>query len=107
MAQLLKTAPALAATFEGARPVALDEGDGITVGFPANAKFSKRKAEAPDKREQLVEALDSVTGQRMRIAYTLLEGGEGEERTPEPEEDLDHDALVEKLKNEFDAEEVG
>jgi hypothetical protein len=100
---LLKSAPALAATFEGARPVGLDS-EGLRIGFPANATFNKRKAEAPDKREQLVEALDSVTGERLRLHYVLLDGGAGE---AEGEEAVDHEALVERLKSEFDAEEVG
>ena len=105
---LLKTAPALAATFEGARPVGLDE-DGLRIGFPATATFNKRKAEAPDKREQLVAALESVTGQRLRPLYVLLDGEDPPAAdagaAPPPEDD--HDALVQKLKSEFDAEEVG
>jgi DNA polymerase-3 subunit gamma/tau len=104
--QLLKSAPALAATFEGARPVGLDD-DGLSIGFPGNATFNKKKAEAPEKRDQLVEALDSVTGQRLRLDFILLEGGEGDAEEKAPEEDVDHEALVEKLKSEFDAEEVG
>ncbi len=104
---LLKSAPALAATFEGARPVGLD-GEGLRIGFPANATFNKRKAEAPDKRDQLVEALDSVTGRRLQLHYVLLDGAEGEEAAePAAEEAVDHEALVERLKSEFDAEEVG
>jgi DNA polymerase III subunit gamma/tau len=103
---LLKSAPALAATFEGARPVGLD-GDGLRIGFPANATFNKKKAEAPEKRDQLVDALDSVTGQRMQVHYTLLDGEEGSAESPPAEEEVDHEALVEKLKSEFDAEEVG
>ncbi len=61
--QLMQTAPALAATFEGARPVAVDAAERtVTVGFPADHTFNKRKAEAPDKREQLAEALETVLG---------------------------------------------
>jgi DNA polymerase-3 subunit gamma/tau len=105
--KLRETAPALAATFEGARPVSLDD-DGLTVGFPADSTFNKRKAEAPDKRELMAEAIELVLGERLRLAYVLLDG----ETTPKPEEqapaeEIDHDAMVEKLKSEFDAEEVG
>ncbi|HEY1355628.1 MAG TPA: DNA polymerase III subunit gamma/tau, partial [Solirubrobacterales bacterium] len=104
---LLKSAPALAATFEGARPVGLDE-EGLRIGFPGNATFNKRKAEAPDKRDQLLEALDSVTGRRVQLHYVLLDGAEGEaEAEPAAGEEVDHEALVERLKSEFDAEEVG
>jgi DNA polymerase-3 subunit gamma/tau len=103
---LLKSAPALAATFEGARPVGLDE-QGLRIGFPANATFNKKKAEAPEKRAKLVEALDSVTGQRLQLHYVLLDGGDEEAEEKTAEEGVDHEALVERLKSEFDAEEVG
>ncbi len=107
--QLMQTAPALAATFEGARPVAFDAGDGsVTVGFPADHTFNKRKAEAPDKREQLAAALETVLGQKVRPAYEVFDG----EAAPAEAESagkggVDHEALVEKIKSEFDAEEVG
>lgn len=105
--QLMQTAPALAATFEGARPVAFDAAEGsVTIGFPADHTFNKRKAEAPDKREQMVAALEAVLGQKLRPAYAVLEG---EEAPPEADSAgaVDHEALVEKIKSEFDAEEVG
>jgi len=105
--RLLQTAPALAATFEGARPVGFEDGQ-VTVGFPADHTFNKRKAEAPDKREQLAAALEAVLGEPLRPAYAVLDG----ESTPESADDaesggMDHAALVEKIKAEFDAEEVG
>jgi DNA polymerase-3 subunit gamma/tau len=104
--QLLQTAPALAATFEGARPVAFDaEEQTVTIGFPADHTFNKRKAEAPDKREQMAAALEAELGEKLRPIYTVLDG---EEDAPEAEDGgLDHEALVEKIKSEFDAEEVG
>jgi DNA polymerase-3 subunit gamma/tau len=105
--QLLQTAPALAATFEGARPVELDADEGgVTIGFPADHTFNKRKAEAPDKREQLAGALESVLGQKLRPAFAVLDGEDAP--AAEAEDDgVDHAALVEKVKSEFDAEEVG
>ena len=100
------SAPALAALFEGARPVEIDRDEAtLTVGFPASATFNKRKAEVPDKREQMAAALEAVTGERLRPVYAVLdaqgaaEGSGGEE--------IDEDELVERLKSEFDAEEVG
>jgi DNA polymerase-3 subunit gamma/tau len=106
--KLRETSPALAATFEGARPVDVDEAEKIvTVGFPAANTFNKRKAEAPEKREQMEAALESVVSEKLRPVYVVLDG-----EAPAPEEapssaEIDHDALVEKLKSEFDAEEVG
>jgi hypothetical protein len=106
--KLRETSPALAATFEGARPVEVDGDEKIvTIGFPPANTFNKRKAEAPEKREQMEAALESVVSEKLRPVYVVLDGeapapGEG----PSSEE-IDHDALVEKLKSEFDAEEVG
>jgi DNA polymerase III subunit gamma/tau len=104
--KLRETSPALAATFEGARPVALDE-DGLKIGFPPESTFNKRKAEAPDKRELIIEAFEAVLGKRMRVSYVSLDGedDDGGAETDAPEQ-LDEEALVERLKSEFDAEEV-
>jgi DNA polymerase III subunit gamma/tau len=106
--QLMQKAPALAASFDGARPVAVDaEERTVTVGFPADHTFNKRKAEAPDKREQLTAALEAVLGERLRPAYAVLdEDAPAEEAAPEGDGG-GHAALVEKIKSEFDAEEVG
>jgi DNA polymerase III subunit gamma/tau len=106
--KLRETSPALAATFEGARPVDVDEAERIvTVGFPAENTFNKRKAEAPEKREQMEAALESVVSEKLRPVYVVLDSeAPAPEEAPSSEE-IDHDALVEKLKSEFDAEEVG
>jgi DNA polymerase-3 subunit gamma/tau len=106
--KLMETAPALAATFEGARPVRLDE-QGLKIGFPADRTFNKRKAESPERREAVAEAFEAVSGRKLRPTYVLLEE---DEAPPPPEEaatggdGIDHDALVEHFKSEFDAEEV-
>jgi DNA polymerase III subunit gamma/tau len=104
--KLGETSPALAASFDGAKPVALDV-EGLKIGFPAELTFNKKKAEAPDKRDLMADALEAVLGERMRPTYVLLddEGGSGGETASKQE--VDHDALVERLKSEFDAEEVG
>ncbi len=104
--KLRETSPALAATFEGAQPVAIED-DGLEIGFPVDSTFNKRKAEAPDKRELMADAIESVLGQRMRPTYVLLDGESEPEGEQASTEDIDHDALVERLKSEFDAEEVG
>jgi DNA polymerase III subunit gamma/tau len=106
--QLLQTAPALAATFEGARPVEVDAGErSVTIGFPADHIFNKRKAEAPDKREQMAAALEAVLGEEFRPAYTVFDGEQAPPEAEVDEEEIDHEALVEKIKSEFDAKEVG
>jgi DNA polymerase III subunit gamma/tau len=107
--KLRETSPALAATFDGARPVGLDD-DGLKIGFPADLTFNKRKAEAPEKRDQLADAIEAVAGTRLRPVFVSLNGeepeaGEEEGAAPEPE-GVDEEALIERLKSEFDAEEV-
>ena len=53
-------APAFASMFEGARPVEIDQGEAVLkIGFPTSDTFNKRKAEAPEKRDQLAEASSS------------------------------------------------
>jgi hypothetical protein len=108
--KLRETSPALAATFDGARPVGLGE-DGLTIGFPAELTFNKKKAETPEKRELMADAIEALLGERARPNYVLLEGDAAPEESGEgaeaPAGEIDHDALVEKLKSEFDAEEVG
>ncbi|MEZ5076987.1 MAG: DNA polymerase III subunit gamma/tau [Solirubrobacterales bacterium] len=107
--KLGETAPALAATFEGARPVAMD-GEGLKVGFPEDRTFNKRKAEAPERRDAVAAAFEAVAGEALRPTYVVLDGeaAEAEQEGDEaPEGDIDHDALVQRLKSEFDAEEVG
>ena len=106
--QLLQTAPALAATFEGARPVGVEaEERSVTIGFPVDHTFNKRKAEAPDKREQMAAALETVLGEKLRPTYAVLDGEDANPQAEAAEGTVDHAALVEKIKSEFDAEEVG
>ncbi|MCW2988113.1 MAG: polymerase subunit gamma and tau [Solirubrobacterales bacterium] len=107
--QLSTAAPALAAFFEEARPVGF-EGDVVEISFPAAATFNKRKAEVPEQRERVAEALQTVTGQSLKPAYVLLDG-ESEVPAQAPaaadkDEGLDEQELLQRLKSEFDAEEV-
>jgi DNA polymerase-3 subunit gamma/tau len=103
--KLSETAPALAATFEGARPVSFDE-SGLQVGFPAEMTFNKRKADSPERRDTLAAAFAAVTGVGLRPTYVILEG-EAPPDTPAPgSEEIDEEELLERLKSEFDAEEV-
>jgi DNA polymerase-3 subunit gamma/tau len=103
--KLEETAPALAATLEGARPVSYGE-EGLEVGFPAEMTFNKRKADESDRRDTVAAAFAAVTGVGLRPVYVVLEG-EAPPDTPAPgSEGIDEDRVLEKLKSEFDAEEV-
>ena len=104
--KLAETAPALAATFEGARPVSLDD-EGLQIGFPADKTFNKRKAESPERREALAQAFAGVAGRELRPTYVLLDEQSAEAEAPEEAPgQADHSDLVERLKSEFNAEEV-
>jgi hypothetical protein len=108
--KLAEKAPALAATFDGARPVAFDD-EGLAIGFAPDQPFNKRKAESPDRRQVLVEAFEAVTGEGVAPRYVLLEETEAA-ATPPPDtpapgsEAIDEDALMNRLMSEFDAKEV-
>jgi len=94
----------LSALFEGARPVAVDSEEAIVrIGFPPGSTFNKRKAEAAEHRERFTEALRAVIGERLRPVYVLLDGEPAEGGG----EQIDEDELLERIKAEFDAEEVG
>ena len=111
LGKLAEKAPALAATFEGARPVAFDD-EGLTIGFQPDQPFNKRKAESPDRRQVLVEAFEAVTGEAVAPRYVLLEADEAEPAAPPPDtpapgsEGIDEDELMQRLMSEFDAKEV-
>ena len=111
LGKLAEKAPALAATFDGARPIAF-AGDDLTIGFPPDQPFNKRKAESPDRRQALIDAFTAVTGGPVAPLYVLLEEGEAAAAAPPPDtsapgsEKIDEDELLERLKSEFDAEEV-
>jgi DNA polymerase III subunit gamma/tau len=92
----------IGALIADARPAAVD-GEDLTVAFASSAAFLKKKAEHPDNRAIVSEALRQVTGGRWRLSYELLEadaelasGGEA----PTEEE------WVRRFMEEFDAEEL-
>ena len=103
--KLSETAPALAASFEGARPV--DFGDeGLQIGFPPNMTFNKKKADSPERRDTVAAAFAAVTGLGLRPTYVLLDG-EAPPDTPAPGSDqIGEEELLERLKSELNAEEV-
>jgi DNA polymerase-3 subunit gamma/tau len=109
--KLAEKAPALAATFDGARPIAF-AGDDLTIGFPPDQPFNKRKAESPDRRQALIDAFAAVTGGPVAPQYVMLEEGEAAAAAAPPDTpapgsgEIDEDELLERLKSEFDAEEV-
>ncbi len=89
----------LSAALSAATPTALD-GDRLTIAFPADAAFVKKKAE--QGRDLVATAVRGITGQSLSLAFELSESV-----TPPPgPATLDHEQLIERLRAEFDAEEV-
>jgi DNA polymerase III subunit gamma/tau len=81
-----------------ARPTALD-GDRLTVAFPEEAVFKKKKAEG--NRELVQGALRGLTGRTLSIAYEL--SGPSPAAAPVV---LSEEELIERLRAELGAEEI-
>ncbi len=88
----------VAALLSDAVPSALD-GDKLTIAFPADAAFSKKKAEA--NRDIVLGALRTFTGRAVGVAFEL--SGRREEAAPAT---LGEVELLERLKRDFAAEEI-
>jgi DNA polymerase-3 subunit gamma/tau len=93
----------LSALLGDARPVALVDGT-LTVTFPAGADFLKRKAEQDDYRRATADAFRAVTGNTLNLRYELRDPEEHHEPVDAPA--LSGEELVQRFKQEFDAEEL-
>ena len=82
-----------------ASPVALDR-DRLTIAFPSDAAFVKKKAE--QGRELVANAVRGITGQSLSLSFELSDAV----APPPGPATLDHDQLIERLRAEFGAEEV-
>jgi DNA polymerase III subunit gamma/tau len=88
----------LGAALGAARPVAL-EADRLTVAFPSDAAFVRKKAEA--NRELVAGAIRGLTGRPLAVAYEL-----SAEARPAGPATLGEEELIERLRAEFGAEEI-
>jgi DNA polymerase-3 subunit gamma/tau len=96
----------LSTVYAAARPIAVDpERAVLKIGFPASAAFNKRKAEAQANRDRFAEAVRTIVGESLRPVYVLLDG-ESENGASGDEPELTEGELIERLKSEFDAEEL-
>jgi len=95
-----------AALLADAMPIAV-EGPLVTIAFPLDADFLRRKADDDGYRRCVVEALRVVTGSKTQISYVLAQAPAAEEHAgaaaaePPTEEEW-----VRRFVAEFDAEEV-
>jgi len=89
----------LAALLADARPVSL-EGHDVTIAFPSDMAFLKKKAEQDEYRRATAEALRSVVGASLALRYEL-----SDEQPPSVTDvGFSHDELVRRLVEEFDAQ---
>jgi DNA polymerase III subunit gamma/tau len=105
---LRATQPMLAALLEDAAPASLT-GDGLTLAWPESSGFLKRKAEDPANRDLIVKAIRSVTGTSLRLAYELRAAGDpvpAGATTAAASAPISDEDLVQRFKDEFDAEEL-
>jgi len=93
----------LGACIAETRPVALD-GEDLVLVFPATAQFHKKKAEDPDNRRAVGEALQALAGGRWRLSYEL--GEELDEQTEPDAGAHSEEERVRRFIEEFDAEEI-
>jgi DNA polymerase-3 subunit gamma/tau len=89
----------LSAALSAATPTAVD-GDRLTIAFPADAAFVKKKAE--QGRDLVATAVRGITGRPLTLAFELSDAV----APPAGPATLDHDQLIERLRAEFGAEEV-
>jgi DNA polymerase III subunit gamma/tau len=89
----------LGAALSAATPIAL-ESDRLTIAFPPDAAFVKKKAE--QGRDVVANAVRGMTGQSLALAFEL-----SDDALPAAgPQALDHEQLIERLRAEFGAEEV-
>jgi hypothetical protein len=93
----------LCACLSNARPVAL-EGATLTIAFDQREGFQRKKADAPANRQIIIDAVRSITGITPKVVFDLrdLAAEEATGAAAPPTED----ELLDRLKAEFDAEEI-
>jgi DNA polymerase-3 subunit gamma/tau len=89
----------LSAALSAATPTAL-EADHLTIAFPSDAAFVKKKAE--QGRELVAGAVRGLTGHAVSLNFELSDAV----TPPAGAATLDHEQLIERLRAEFGAEEV-
>jgi DNA polymerase-3 subunit gamma/tau len=89
----------LSAALSAATPIAIDA-DRLTIAFPADAAFVKKKAE--QGRDIVAGAVRGMTGHSLALAFELSDSV----APPPGPATLDHQQLIERLRAEFGAEEV-
>jgi DNA polymerase-3 subunit gamma/tau len=96
----------LSTLFDEAKPLGIDEERSmLRIGFPASAKFNKKKAEAKGNIERMTEAISAIVGQPLRPAYELIESDE-QDAAPAESNEMNEEDMIDLIKDNFDATEV-
>ncbi len=110
--KLAEKAPALAATFDGARPVAFDD-EGLAIGFAAGPTFQQTQGRVPGpptgRWSRPSKPSPAKASRRATCCWrrTTSRAAAPPPDTPAPgSEAIDEDALMNRLMSEFDAKEV-
>lgn len=100
---LRSDAPMVGALLDRAWPLGA-EGATVTIAFPPDAEFHRRKAEGSRCREAVAEAFLAITGSTVNLAFVLgeVEGSP----VPESERALEADEVVARLISDFGGEEI-
>jgi DNA polymerase-3 subunit gamma/tau len=94
-----------AALLADATPVAVD-GPLVTIAFPSDADFMRRKADDDGYRRCVAEALRAVTGSKPQITYVLADAPAAEEHAEAVAAPPTEEEWVRRFVAEFDAEEI-
>jgi hypothetical protein len=92
----------LAALLADVRPVAVNDRE-LTLEFPADAAFLKRKAEQDGHRRAAADAVRNVTGRSLSLRFQL---GAESSAPPGGSEPVAEDELVRVIVEEFNAQEL-
>jgi hypothetical protein len=93
-----------AGIFERARPSRLSGGE-LVVSFPPSASFVKRKADERAYCDALADAVRAVTGAGVLLRCELDDEEPGAD-APTVDRMMSEEELIDRLKAEFDAEEI-
>jgi DNA polymerase-3 subunit gamma/tau len=91
------------AVVEHARPTALAHGE-LTLSWAESHGFHLRRAEDPACRDLIAEAVRTVTGSSLRLAYSLADAAAAHAADQAP--GLSEDELIGRFMEEFDAVEL-
>ncbi|HEV2753665.1 MAG TPA: DNA polymerase III subunit gamma/tau [Solirubrobacteraceae bacterium] len=95
----------LASCVEKAALVELDQGV-LTAAFPADDDFIRRKCEQEPARAAVAQAVQEVTGARVRMAYELREPDQLPDGGPAAPEPPSEEEVLARLKQELGATEI-